>query len=751
MADVTLQRVDQTVALQTGENTSEAKRQAELAAASAAEADAAAAALSSVVPIDPEAAYYPAPRHTGDTSTNEASENIVFGADHYWSRTTATGSLFNEFVMDAVQKGWAALEIRVPVTGTFSVVPYGGLFDAASAQIGANVNGTLDAAASEYVITLPVSGAPHKWKLRWSTTTDGKAAFPHVIESGGGLVRIDPATPAGQDVVAAWHAALFRRSGNLMTAVPPGNLWTVSAGSAPVVAGDGKTVDVQSASLAYFFDYVDGLFDVGDYAAVLMRLHAPATTFREARLQFASRIGASPNTVENQLYQDGEYMVAFAKAVTAAGDPPSQCRLYFDTRTNDEIAATAATVEVLGLFNLPDSTWVGRLLADPVKLMERLKAWQALPATVSSSIGGSAERTYATLEAAVRRGHEEIRTRESQRLAMGLALPGRKRIHLEQGASARASTAYDIGDMTDATNDAAVKYLPLTYDPKVIVEVDGSSYQRLGIPTVAPTLGLYTYPASFAAAAAAAGSYWYGTDADGLGAYIRPGADATAGKTWEVPNRLAEALFTPQRGADIEISQAAGAVSGFALTSIIEDRGERLRLYGGTWQSCGTNGWVPATGTGTDGVLESALLTDAGNDGYNANPVAGVTANFHMKNAAVDGNVFDGISSHLTGASGTTNFSGEGYCSLSNNGKMGCPPIAPTNFVFEHLRARGNRAQSLIWEHNGTAPNRIEIGFADIDSIKLNTTNNVCTGRIVGFVDSIEDAEGVTIVRVATV
>lgn len=706
-------------------------------------AAASAAALSPVIPIDPAAGYVPTPMHHNTSGLTASNSNLAIGSDLYFSRTTATGSFFTEIRLDQDELSWGTIQVRLPARGAFSVAPYAQLFNGAS-QIGTNISSTLDAATGEFVFTVVLSGSPTHIRVRWSTTSDGASQWPYLLRSGVATARINPATPAGARVVEQWHQELFRRSGNLFTSLP--RALTTSIGSAATVLGDRRAFDAPSGSVNSWRIPIAGLCASTDYIAVLRRIHSPATSVGSIHINASDFQGGNVATTEQKVAQAGEYVVSFCRAVDSTGAAAQSFSLFADTRANNGIPASAARIETIAAFNVPNAQWIGRILADPVRLMERLAAWEQTPGFVSSAMAAEgAERVYPDLPSAVRAGHRYIECGDSQRLQRGLRIPGRGRVvNMTNGAFLRGSASFAIADFTATGADPNVYYRPLAYSPGVIVEVNGSVFRRMGIPQ--PTgIALFINATSEAQVSANAGAWWWGAGSAGTGIYMRPYNDVTAGKTWEVPFEAARFLIGDQPGGQVEVRQGVGVVSGITRTNIVSEF-SGVTLSGGIWRSCESNGWVPDANENTDGWLR-ALLTDAGNDGYNSNPSAGVVNMITFDNAGVDENVFDGIATH---GLGRTIFRIIGRLSTSNNGKQGVVSIANFDITGDALVSRGNRDADFLVQHSLTGTDNINLSFADIGTFNCNTTNDTCRGRVVGLIGTVLAAENVTVVRLAT-
>ena len=698
-----------------------------------------AAVVRPLVFVDPALAFSPAGVH----GTSAGTQNLVYGADGYFSRSTGTGSYLNFIELDDEAKSWSALEVRVPARGTFSAPPFAQLLDGSGA-IGSQVNGDFDAETSEYVIVLPMTGEPTRVRVRWSTTSDGEAKGPYLIESKPERTLIDPATPSGARVVEAWHRELFRRSGNIFTCLP--NTSQVSVAPGATLASDRKTVSAQAGGFTSWSFPVAGLVGADDYVLVLARLLSPATSIRNIGGTARSGNDANVTSVNGQIYQEREYFVRAFKAQDGLGDPAHRVGVAVDARS-DFVPETDAVVEFLAVFAVPSShVWAGRILADPALLMERLAAWEQTEGFVSADAAAEgAERTYATLPEAIRAGHRRITCGDPQRLPEGLTVPGRGReIVLEAGAFVRGSSAHPISDFAATSADPNVYFRAMSYDPDIIVEVEGSLFKRMEIFNPSGT-GLSNRATSEQEVRDNAGSYWHGDGSEGVGVYLRPFADAIAAKTWEIPFERARDLIRDQFGGQVEIRQDARTVSGVCRRNLVVEHSS-VTLAGGIWRSCDNNGWSPVFNENTQGFLKSALLTDAGNDGWNSNPESGYLSEFTMENASVDFNVSDGISAHGTGRS---KIYGIGRCSISQNGKFDVVHIAPCDMRMEYLVARGSRDGGLLHQHSFAEPDTFEFGFLDTDTVNFNTSNDVSVGRIVGLIDTVVQAENVAIVRLA--
>ena len=691
-----------------------------------------------VEPYDPALTYFPAPAHSWPI----ASSNAAFGSDFRWARTTGTASIILPIALTAEQIAWTTIEVRLPASGTFSTVPFTQL-RSASGQIGADVASTFDSVTNEYVMSVTVSGAPVSVWVRWSTTSDGKSGFPYAIEGGMGLEKADLTLGKTDALTLAWHKELFARSGNILGLLPP--TFEAAVGAPATVGADGKTVDGLTDTVSFVRLPVFGMFDGTGYYAALLRMHEPQTTFRSIDIKAGDFQGGN-QTSGSKLFQNGEYFVGLIKAQDALAQPAQEIEIRIDLRASGLIPATAAKLEFIGAFNLPDETWVGRILADPVKLTERLAAWQQTPAWVNSD--GVGERIYADLPSAVRAGHEVIYCGENQRLTDGLLLTGERTIYMSNGAYIRFSEALDISGFTTTAANANVYYRAATSDPLAVFEVDGDSIARMEVSKPTGT-ELYTHTASEAAVRATAGTAWYGAGSEGTGNYIRPFADLTAGKTYEVP--VSKNGLYVAHGASTKIVQDADAVSGFSINRAAKVGG-RLMLEGGTWGYLGQNANViepiPASNAVTE--LRNGTIKEAGNDGYNSGPDAGYSNTLILENTLFTQNWNDGIATgHSTGRDKVFM---SGHVEASGNGKQGFVTIGLTDIDAANFVSRGNRDAGLFYLHSKAGDQSVSIGFADIDTLYINHTGSAAaTGRIVGIVDTITNAGGLTVVRVSTV
>ena len=723
--------------VETGENTAQAKASAAAAAASALTVAAVAAELA----VEPAIAYYPVPRKVGFVGGTQNLEYV----NGFYQRTTGNAQGLIQFDLDQQEKAASSIQVRIPFEGAFTTEPNAQLVQVNS-TIGDRITGTVE--GDEYVVDLPITGDPTGCRVRWNSATDGKIKNPYIVPPGR-TTKIDPATTGGKAVVEQWHRELFRRSGNLFTAVP--NTLAQVSGAAPTLRGDKKTYEVAANTQVRFTQQVQGLALASEYYFLLVRLHTPENVRNPAGMVLGDYQNGNTADEDETAYHDGEYFGRLIRATDGNGNPAHVISVNVDTRSLSILPASDATIEIIGLFSVPDASFVQRIMADPVRLIERLAAWEKIDAVVSAAgFSEGAEFTYATLPDAVRPGHKRITCGETQRLTDGLLIPGKDRvIDMSNGASLRGSTAYTITDFAATSADANVYFRASPYDPDVLAEGDGDTITRMGIPNPTGT-NLFNHAASEADVRANAGAWWYGNGSEGTGIYIRPYGDVTAGKTWEVPNERCYKLIEDQPGGSITVRQEHGVSSGFTRKNVISEKSS-VTVDDGVWRTCSSDVWSPDSHQDTDGYLKKGLITDAGNDGYNSNPGAGVTNQFTMVSSSIDKNNSDGASAHGVGR---TIMRGRGYCSISGNGKMDVVHIAPCDMHFEHLRSRGSRNGALIYTNNPvtrTRPDVVEIASYDADLVYIDTpAGNETEGRIVGLIDTVANAENVEIVRLGT-
>lgn len=700
-------------------------------------------ALDGVIPIASNTAYYPAPIHQFPGVS--ANSNLVFGTNFQWTRTTGTGSFFTESRLSALQKTWTTVEVRLPASGTFSTAPFVQLLDASRVQIGSNVSGTL--VDGEYVFSVTLSGSPEWVRVRWSTTSDGSSGWPYMIEGGISLVNVNTQTKAGEWVIEEWHDELLARSSNLFSGLPYAQDFTTIAGSAATIDPAGTIVTVPSASLTICNIPVHGMFANSDYVAVLCRMHSPATSFASVEVRAGDFQAGSTGTTDYKMFQSGEYFVAMVKAQTSASGPCELVQLRIDGRTNGLIPATAVTLEVIGLFNIPNETWVGRLLADPAKLVERVAQREQTVGFVSSTADADAVNTYPNLAEAVRAGHGTIYCPQTQRLANGLTIVGNRTIYMQAGASLRFSDELTIADFAATTADANVYFRAATNDALAMFELNGTSVLRMEASNPSG-IGLYTGTASEAAVQATAGTYWRGTGSEGTGDYIRPFGDVTAGKTFERPR--AEVGIVVPRNSVARIVQSASGVSGFSRGTLAQHTGS-LTLEGGVWGYTGegVNVIRPVTNSYAYTGLVNCSITEAGNDGYNDGPGSGFVQTLAVDNVQCVGNWQDAVATgHSTGR---TKVYMRGRVDLSNNGKQGFVTIGLCDIEADCLVARNCRDDEVLFQHSKSGLNTVNIASADIETFSISLTGGATSaGRVVGLVDTVTNAGSVTVVQLAT-
>jgi hypothetical protein len=616
--------------------------------------------------------------------------------------------------------------------------------DASRVQIGSNFTGTLDSDAGEYVMSVTLSGSPDAIRVRWSTTSDGESGWPYFIEGGASLVALSAASGFSDVIIDDWHTELFKRSGNIYGGAPSADNWSAVIGSAPVVGADGRTVDIASGAVSTVVVPAFGMFDASDYAALLFRMHEPSSTFKLLYLAGGDYINANKSFDEQKLYQDGEYFIAFVKAQDSTGAAAKTFEMRVDTRASGVVPATAVKLEMIGLFNLPDETWVERIFADPVRLMENLAEWEQTPAWVSAD--GEGERIYADLAKAVRSGHKTVYCGETQRLSSGLLIAGEDRsIIMENGAAIRFSEELDISDFAATSADANVYYRADTFDAEEMWEIDGDSIARMQAAN--PTGNeLYTLTANEAAVQATAGTYWYGAGSEGTGDYIRPFGDATAGKTFERPMSEYGLIVPPQ--SSLTVIQDASARSGFTSKKavIVWDR---LTLEGGRWgYTPNPRDFIsPEPYSNAIVTLENCLITEAGNDGYNSGPFDGYTNTLCLNNARFEQHWNDGVA--LGHQDGRDVVYASGRIETSNNGKQGFVSIGLVDLDAATWVSRNNRSTDFLVQHSKAGDQEINIAWADIDTVAISLTGSAAaTGRMVGVIDTISDADGLTILQV---
>ena len=663
----------------------------------------------------PANATIPIPRLCGFVA---GTANLIYDpATGLWSRRSGTGTWISQFNLTADEAARANITLRVKGSGTFSDIPDFQLL-AGSTALGSRTDATF--ANGYYSVTLTGNPTATAVRMRAATTSDGVLGYPEVVDTTKTI--IDPASIAGQAVVAAWHDEITEATGNHAAFGVP----AISAGTLGTIRVDGSYATT-SASNSNIPIFVEGLFDAGERYTLVLALDGLTEEITGLGATLQNFAGGSGGATSNIGYRFGRYVMLQGVADAASGAIAHRISLGIDTRANGTIISAQAPV-VRPVMLLRGALAPDKVLADVDGLLAAFEAKSRVPAFVSTvAADNSGQRIFPTLLAALRSCASFIATNTTERFTHGISINGRKvTVDVRDGARLMASINHPAAGWTVTAANANVFFKAIGYNPQSVWEVSSAGViTRMGVDPTVGQFFLKRAAASEAEVRATPGSYWYGAGSEGTALYIHPYASTITGKSFEVPASTANNLFHVMRG-DLTLRLSFNSMAGFSL-------GNGAQVDAGTfWQDGGMFGFT-GSGNGVTPSLGSTcrfsngLTTDAFNDGYGNNPPAGVVERIIIENHGFDANVSDAASAHGTGY---TDMICVGRVTFNNNGKSGLTHTAPCGIRADSVVARGNRTTDIIWNYASATP--VRVGIANVDAGSLSFSNTTSAANIAG-------------------